>query len=155
MNTLALKALEIAKSQLGKQEEPRGSNWGPDVKKYLASVGIMQPSPWCMAFVYWCFQEAAKSLGVRNPLLRTGRVALQWELRKATYSHASPEPGDVFIIIFKDGTGHAGFVDFVKGDFIETAEGNSNDEGAREGFEVCAKPGGRHRTTIRGFLRFP
>lgn len=160
MSTLALKALDIARTQLGKQEEPRGSNWGPHVKKYLSSVGIVQPAPWCMAFVYWCFQEAAKLLSVRNPLLRTGRVALQWEFRKATYSVSHPQPGDLFIMLNKDGTGHIGFVlavdhaGNVAGFIIQTVEGNSNDEGEREGFEVCTKPGGRNPSTIKGFLRF-
>lgn len=154
--TLRAKALQIARTQLGKSEQPRGSNWGPDVQKYLASVGITSPAAWCAAFVYWCYKEAARQLGVKNPLLCTGRVLTQYEMRKAVYQVSSPEAGDVFIMLNKDGTGHMGFVDAVhpKGDRIETVEGNSNDEGSREGFEVCHKPGGRPQATIKAFLRF-
>lgn len=51
------------------------------------------------------------------------------------------------------GKGHAGFVTAVKGNRIETIEGNSNDEGSREGHEVCRKPGGRAISSIKGFIR--
>lgn len=154
--TIAEKALEIAITQLGKSEEPRRSNWGPHVQKYLASVGIKTPAPWCMAFVYWCYGEAAKSMGVKNPLLCTGHVGTQWNMRKANHAVNSPHPGDLFVLLNKDGTGHIGFVRTIAptGDLATTVEGNSNDEGDREGYEVCSKPGGRKRSTIKGFLRF-
>ena len=37
--------LSIARSQVGNQEMPKGSNWGKHVQKYLASVGITFPTP--------------------------------------------------------------------------------------------------------------
>jgi hypothetical protein len=64
------KALEIAKGEIGKCEIPKGSNWGPHVQVYLASVGIMEPASWCMAFVYWCFATASKAVSLQNPLLQ-------------------------------------------------------------------------------------
>jgi len=48
---LSSKALEVAKTQLGVEESPRGSNWGFSVQVYLKSVGITFPASWCMAFV--------------------------------------------------------------------------------------------------------
>jgi hypothetical protein len=61
--------------------------------------------------------------------------------------------GDIFIMDFGGGKGHTGFVTQVIGDRIQTVEGNSNDEGSREGFEVCRKPGGRSISSCKGFLR--
>lgn len=66
--TLAERALNVAVYQLGNAEIPHGSNWGKHVEKYLKSVGIGVPSPWCMGFVYWCVNEACKEMDLNNPL---------------------------------------------------------------------------------------
>jgi len=39
-----MKHIEIAITQIGVEENPRGSNWGKDIKKYLNSVGIDFPA---------------------------------------------------------------------------------------------------------------
>lgn len=149
---LRQKALEVAISQLGVEEHPRGSNSGPEVEAYLKSVGLGKGYSWCMAFVYWCHNEASKSLGITNPMLKTGGVLAQWQGRKDKFRKSMPEPGDVFIMDFGKGLGHTGIVESADLDFIYTIEGNSNDEGSREGFEVCRKK--RSRLKIKGYLRF-
>jgi len=155
MSELSQKALEIAISQLGKEENPRGSNWGKvgdPVPMYLASVGINFPASWCMAFVYWCFDEAAKQLGILNPLPKTGGVLNAWENRPR-HRVKIPQPGDVFIMDLGHGLGHTGIVEIVHPDDLPTIEGNTNDTGSREGYEVARKV--RHdRNPIIGYLRF-
>lgn len=152
--TLAMRALNVAKSQLGCCEIPKGSNWGKDVQKYLASVGITFPASWCMSFVYWCVNEAAKEMKVPNPLFKTGGVLMQWNKVNPKMKFVkNPQVGDIFIMDFGSGHGHTGFVTAVKNGRIETIEGNSNDEGSREGFEVCRKPNGRSMTSIKGYIR--
>ena len=150
--TLSERALNVAVYQLGNAEVPHGSNWGPAVEKYLKSVGITFPAPWCMAFVYWCVNEACKEMDLNNPLKKTGGVMLQWVGSKHLRVD-KPMKGDIFIMDFGGGKGHTGFVTSVVGDRIQTVEGNSNDEGSREGFEVCRKPGGRKISSCKGFLR--
>ena len=152
MSQLALKALEIAKTQLGIQEIPRGSNSGPAVEKYLKSVGLGKGYSWCEAFVYWCYQEASKQLGVPNPLAKTAGVLDQLN-KSEKYVVKTPQKGDLFIMDFGKGQGHIGFVDDTFIDKINTVEGNSNDDGSREGYEVCQKPNGRKINTIKAFLR--
>lgn len=145
--------IDIAISQLNVQEEPRGSNWGKDVQKYLNSVGLNFPAAWCMAFVYWCFREYYKKTGEKNPLIKTGHVQNQWNKVGKQYKFASnPKAGDIFIMKFPNGLGHAGIVEFVddKG-ILHTIEGNTNDEGVREGFEVCRRT--RMQPTIQGYIR--
>jgi len=151
------KVLEIAQSQLGLQEIPKGSNWGPHVQKYLKSVGIDFPASWCMAFVYWCVNEACKQEVKANPLIKTGGVLRQWnEITPAfKVKGLKPQPGDIFIMDFGKGMGHTGFVTKVFETRIETIEGNSNDDGSREGYEVCSKPNGRLISSIKGFIRLP
>lgn len=151
MSILSNKALEIAKSQIGAEEHPRGSNWGEPVISYLKSVGINFPAAWCMAFVYWCFKEAAKQLSVENPLYKTGGVLSQYKYRKAN-AVKDPQPGDIFIIDYGKGLGHTGIVVGVNNNqTIDTIEGNTNDTGSREGYEVCRKnrPVGRIKTYLR------
>jgi len=153
MSDLSLHALEIAKGEIGKQEIPRGSNWGPDVQKYLMSVKINFPASWCMAFMYWCMDNASHSLGVGNPMKRTGGVLDQWNSASDTKKVLMrPEPGDIFIMDFGKGLGHTGIVEKVEGDIIHTIEGNTNDTGSREGYEVCRRT--RQQEKIKGYLRY-
>lgn len=157
-----MKHIEVAISQIGKEEIPRGSNWGEHVKKYLASVNIGFPASWCMAFVYWCVEEAkvrikmGGSAGLRNPLIRTGGVLKQWnEIENQPFQpkckFTTPLPGDIFIMDFGKGLGHTGFVEKVEGDVIHTIEGNTNDTGSREGYEVCRRT--RKIKDCKGFIR--
>jgi hypothetical protein len=68
IKTLSQRSLEIALSQNGVQEMPKGSNKGPDVEKYLKSVGLGGGYAWCMSFVYWCVQQAATEMGNKKPI---------------------------------------------------------------------------------------
>jgi len=148
--TLAQKTLEIAIAQIGVEEIPRNSNSGPEVEIYLRSVGLAKGYPWCMAFAYWCTQQAALQLGVKNPLKKTGGVLDQYNSRPLLVK-MTPQPGDVFIMDFNNGTGHAGIVDKVAGTIIYTVEGNTNDGGGREGYKVSKRK--RDLKSIKGFLR--
>ena len=49
---LALIATATAEANKGVREV--GKNAGPDVEKYLHSLGMTKGSPWCAAFVSWC-----------------------------------------------------------------------------------------------------
>jgi len=143
--------LQIAITQIGQEEVPRGSNWGtidkPAVINYLKSVGISFPASWCLAFVYWCCKQAYPT----NVLVKTGGVLKQWNTIAAQYKHSEPKAGDIFIQDHGHGLGHTGFVESVEGENIRTIEGNTNDEGVREGFEVCRRV--RRISSCKGFIR--
>jgi len=145
--------IEIAITQIGKEELPRGSNWGEHVQKYLKSVGINFPASWCMAFVYWCVDEWAHTTGHANPLVRTGGVLAQWNQFKGEKisPSATVKPGDIFIQDHGKGLGHTGIVESVEGDTIHTIEGNTNDTGSREGYMVCRRK--RKISSCIGFIR--
>jgi len=131
-------------------EKPLGSNWGVPVKNYLASVGIDFPAAWCMAFVYWCFQQASEK--GKNPLVKTGGVLKAWNNADKKHRVKDPQPGDIFIMDFGKGLGHTGIVEKVDQTFIYTIEGNTNDSGSREGIMVTRKQ--RPKTKIKGYLRY-
>jgi len=142
-------SVNIALTQVGVQEVPLGSNKGPEVEKYLKSIGLGGGFPWCMAFVYWCVNEAAIAQGVNNPLHKTGGVLLQLNKSKHLESK-DPVPGSIFIMDFGNGKGHAGFVEKVEGNVLHTIEGNTNAAGSREGDRVVRRT--RNISQIRSFI---
>lgn len=153
MSSLVEKTLQIALSQfqLGVEEQPKGSNSGPQVNEYLKSVGLGAGYSWCMAFVYWCVLRAAKELNLRHPLYKTGGVLKMWNecpnLRIST-----PVVGSIFIMSLGKGMGHTGFVESFDERFIYTIEGNTNAMGSREGYQVAKRK--RLRSSIKGYLKF-
>lgn len=150
--SIADKAIEVARTQLGVHEDAGNKNTGPQVDEYLKSVGLGPGYSWCMAFVYWCYKQAASQLAVDNPLAKTAGVLDQWNRRRLHFGYVQPTPGDIFIMDFGKGLGHTGMVTKVEGIWIYTIEGNSNDEGSREGYEVCERR--RSVDKIKGYLRF-
>lgn len=154
---LSAKTLEIAISQVGVEEEPKGSNSGTQVNQYLKSVGLGPGYAWCMAFVYWCVNEACQLLELKNPLVKTAGVLYQ--MRHTTCrlipakSFQAVKPGDIFIMEFKSGLGHTGLVEKIENGIVHTVEGNTNDDGEREGYEVCRRE--RSITSIKAFIQLP
>lgn len=150
-------ALANAVTQLGSEEQPKGSNSGPQVNQYLAAVGLAPGYAWCMAFVYWCVQNASKVSRVPNLLVKTGGVAKQWNettYPKLTNKSKLIKAGDIFIMQFAEG-GHTGFVkaiNYTTGT-ITTIEGNTNDGGSREGYKVAERQ--RKISSIKGFIQLP
>ena len=142
---LFTRVLEIAETQVGIREIPPGSNRGPDVEKYLKSTGSSPGNPWCASFVYWCFNEASKTAGIVNPLLKTGSCMKHWNEtkgRKITDEEAMNDPskikpGYIFIMNHGNWKGHTGIVKVVGNGYISTIEGNTNIQGGREGLCVA------------------
>lgn len=158
--SLLEKAVEIANSQIGVREQPIGSNAGPEVEKYLASVHLSKGNPWCMAFVYYCFEEASKTLTTPNPLIRTGGCLMQWNSTKAKKitaitAKSNPSlviPGAVFIIDHGSGLGHTGIVKEVNNGYITTIEGNTNNTRSREGIGVFLLESRKLNSINKGFI---
>lgn len=159
-SALSSNALKVALTQLGVRESG-GANCGPEVEHYLKSIGLGKGYPWCMAFVYWCFNEASKDMNVVNPLVKTGGVLKGWNNASgkkifAKDTRSNPllvKPGQIFINDHGRGYGHTGIVKEVNGGFINTIEGNTNNSQSREGigvFELTRKI----KDINKGFLEY-
>lgn len=141
---LLSRVLAVADTQVGVMEDPLGSNSGPRVNEYLASVGLGPGSYWCCAFVYWCFQRAAKEAGRGNPMLRTAGCIDHWNRTKGKKIPAAAavqdpgllKPGQIFLLNHGGGLGHTGLIERVEGGFLHTIEGNSDPEGGSNGIGV-------------------
>nr|MBK9653627.1 CHAP domain-containing protein [Bacteroidota bacterium] len=157
------KVLEIAVSQIGVSEDPNNKNRGLEVDEYLRRAGLEpkgQHYSWCMAFVYWCFDEAAKSLGKKNPLVKTAGCLRQWnettcpkvKMADAKNNPSLVKPGFVFIIDHGKGNGHTGIVESVNGGYLNTIEGNTSQAGSREGTGVMRLTRRKIGDITKGFI---
>lgn len=147
-------ALKIAQAeQAAEVREVRPPmNRGPRVDEYQTRTGLKLKTgadgfAWCACFLYWCFDEAAKKLSRKNPVIKTAGCQDHWnrarlaEISQITGTRATQnpdrvKPGMIFIMAFGGGAGHTGIVESVQGGFITTIEGNSNNQGSRDGFGV-------------------
>ena len=130
------KVIEVARGELGYTEAPANSN----LTKYgEAYGGHMNGQPWCVMFLWWCFERA----GERKAFLGGGQTAscsilLRWYKEQGlTVPVEEVQAGDIVILNFhgtKD-TEHCGLVvdtsirlDPKTGapDFVVTVEGNTS-----------------------------
>jgi hypothetical protein len=167
-DALLSRVVKVAADEVGVREAPPGSNRGPRVDEYLRAVGLRPEGgsfAWCAAFVYWCFERGARGLGRANPLPRTAGVLDHWRRAgqagtarlaapAATADPALVRPGMVFVQDFGGGKGHTGLVESVQGGRIVTLEGNTNDEGSREGIGVFRRTGRKILTINKGFIDY-
>ena len=149
--SLQTDALKVAVTQLGVKENPLGSNKGKEVEMYLKSVGLDGGYSWCMAFIYWCYNQ----LKYTNPLVKTGGVLAAWNKADKKYRVVgNPQPGDIGIMSFGNGSGHTFIIESVDGSTLHTIEGNSNNDGSREGVEVVRHLRDKNNKLIKGYLRY-
>jgi hypothetical protein len=139
VKALTAKVLEVAARELGVREEG-GPNRGERVEVYLACVGAEPGKAWCAAFVSWCWIMAARELGIACPL-HTSQGALKlWRYADPSSRTKAPTIGSIHVTDHGKGQGHVGIVEQVYRDHIVCIDGNSNDEGGREGIKVCRIP---------------
>jgi hypothetical protein len=113
-----------------------------------------------MAFVYYCFNEASKSLLIKNPLVKTGGCLHHWNsitTKKIMASQAKNNPslivpGSIFIMDHGSGLGHTGIVTNVAGGYVTTIEGNTNNTNSREGIGVFLVTNRKINSINKGFI---
>ncbi|MDR0532703.1 MAG: hypothetical protein LBH01_01990 [Verrucomicrobiales bacterium] len=147
----------VALTQLGVHET--SNNQGPGIEKYWSATtypeGYADRAPWCAAYGCWVLRKAM----FKNPLLaltednrpKSASVQewLSWARKPDTparliyypdgaYGGDTPLPGDVLVLF--PVVSHLAIVSgfTVSGQMLSTIEGNTNDDGSREGRE-CMK----------------
>ena len=138
------------------KEHPRevgGQNKGPWVRLYMN--GHEGPSwPWCAGFVSFILKQACYTMGFKLPfktslscdLLAVNAMGKDRFLRGFKVENQEKVKPGSFFLVRRAPTDwvHVGIVidvDIVKGIFY-TFEGNTNDDGSREGYEVCKRTRG-------------
>lgn len=139
--------------------EATGHNDGVEVERYLASVGLRRGAPWCAAFVSYCLQTGGYADAPRSgwsPAYFTPLNRYLFEKADAGLTDSSR----VYLFgIYYERMGriaHVGFIEpvtrFTPRGCVVTVEGNSNDNGSREGVAVVRKIRPRKSIkVVRGF----
>lgn len=149
-----LRQLIVGYARQHLQNIPRelyNSNIGPWVRAYMDGNEGKEWA-WCMGFVQTILDQATTSIGRRFTEIMphsyscdvVGSHGLkEKKLHRNVNIRSNPgliEAGDVFLNMKTQYDWvHTGIVIGVEGDWMHTIEGNTNDEGSREGFEVCLR----------------
>lgn len=138
VRTLPAAVLACARAHLAQHpREVGGPNRGPWVRLYMNGL---EGQPWCAGFVSFVLARAAAA--VKKPMPIAGSVScdvLAAQAREKTlFVSEKPRAGSIFLVrkTPTDWT-HTGFVVEARKDIFFTIEGNTNDDGEREGYEVC------------------
>lgn len=131
----ALYRAAYAADVLHVEEIPRGSNRGPDVERYQKSAGAEAGDPWCAAFWTCMLLDSGVSRSALPELAASVHGWLDWAKAKGIVSD-TPKRGFVGLIIESATTGHLVGISAVRGDTVDTIEGNTNTDGSREGYGV-------------------
>lgn len=129
-----------------------GQNKGPWVRLYMQGKEGVQ-WPWCAGFVSYILQQACGSLGLPTPLKYTYSCYLmardaQEKLiflagKKLDTIPRKQLDGSIFLVQKgSDQWSHTGIVLRAEQDYFYTIEGNTNDSGSPEGYEVCQRTRG-------------
>lgn len=149
--SLAERCLHVCASQVGQREVGR-TNYGGMVTRFLNAAGFFRGVPWCAAFLFWALLESGASplklwksiKGMRGNWAASTYGMLEWAKRSGALLKGTPQRGDigVWFNASKRG-GHTFAITGVTGTgadrVLETIEGNTNDEGSREGYEVARR----------------
>lgn len=130
---LRKRALEVAVGEIGVRET--GINRGPRVASYQKAAGIFPGDPWCMAFVVFCYDEAARSLNMESPIPRTGRVSRFFRRCPPLWRGGRASVGAIYGHLRdpkrpETSRGHCGIVYRLHEGF-SGIEGNTNDFGSK------------------------
>jgi hypothetical protein len=162
-------AIEFAATQIGVRENPLGSNRGKEVDQYLRAVGLNPVGnsfAWCVAFTHFCYLKAAASLDSENPHIKTAGVLDHWNKAgrkpgavRVTNANAVADPslvkpGSLFIIDLGGGLGHSGMVVETANGRLVTIEGNTNDNGSRNGIGVFQRNARKINEINKGFIDY-
>jgi len=128
-------------SQLGVRELT-GNNDGFMVEKYLKSAGLGKGYAWCASFVNWVYFQCGDTLKLSSPAWVPSyfpRSRLIYV--RGGFQTRQPVFGDLIGIYFqsKGRLAHIGFYDGENSEYYFTVEGNTNEEGSREGDGVYRK----------------
>lgn len=135
-------------------KEVGGQNKGPWVRLYM-NGNEGDDWPWCAGFVSFIMKQACGSLGIQTPfapsfscnVLAANAKRANLFLNEFSVTSNSKcisyhliAPGSFFLIRKSPSNWfHTGIVLQATAEYFETIEGNTNDEGHREGYEVCKR----------------
>lgn len=150
---LAETVLAIARAEFKRGVIETSPNRSVRIDEYNRRAGLSESliksgkAYWCLSFIYFCFDEAAKQLGIENPMLQTASCSVLYRWAKKNRLLVSiPEPGCIALIKGgNSGHQHCGLVEVYHNGYFDDYEGNSNNTGSSNGIAVVRQAGARAR----------
>jgi len=159
--TKALEEISSGKKGLGQtvvayakqhlKQHPRevgGQNKGPWVRLYMQG-NEGSDWPWCAGFVSFILKQACKSLSVSPPIqpsfscdsLAASAKKRDLFLQESKAKEKSAIALGSLFLVRRTSTDwvHTGIILSAEDEIFHTIEGNTNDDGDREGYEVCRR----------------
>lgn len=147
--TLGEMVMAYAKQHLAQHpREIGGQNRGPWVRLYMNGKEG-EAWPWCAGFVCYCLRQACHTLNVSLPITPSYSCDLLAQSAKGKGRFVKRDkagPGSLFLVNESANDWvHAGIVVSTSPETFTSIEGNTNDNGEREGYEVCSRTRGYNR----------
>jgi hypothetical protein len=140
------KIVQVAASYIGKTEKPNNSGFkDAEFEKRMVDVGWVKGASWCAYFCELVCKEAYSSdkdaVKKYSTLFSGSATATYKNFDVAGLTSKTPEVGSLAVWRLGNGwQGHIGIVaEVVDKDVFKTIEGNTNDNGGREGYIVTRK----------------
>lgn len=138
-----VRALRVAKGELGVKEHPAGSNDGPRVHEFQRETGAFS-APWCASFVAWSYESVGHGLSGFNTAYVPSYVeaARAGRHRLRAINAGQARPGDLVCFDWEgDGTSdHIGILNSrVTGNSFTSVEGNTSVGNDSNGGEVMLR----------------
>jgi len=148
--------LEVCEMHLESYPRELKQNEGPWVRAYCNGRDGKN-YPWCAGVATAIYDQAYSHVGLNfkndvanslscdtigNKFIKDGRLIRNADLRKMSDAQLreAVKPGDMFLVVkSKFDWTHTGIIKRVEDHIIHTYEGNTNDEGSREGYEFCRR----------------
>lgn len=154
----AQQVLDVARAELGAREVPMNSNnvkyntayYGREVYDGLWGTKF----PWCVVFVWWCFQQAgAAELFYGGGKTASCTALRDWAKQNGQWVTGGYRPGDVVIYDWHDDgkPDHCGIIETVGGSTVVAIEGNTAIGNDSNGGEVMRRT--RTLSDIMGAVR--
>ena len=131
---------------------PPYNNVGPDVCRYLEAVGADPGEPWCAADGSTMLLDSGVPRSALPELAASCHGWKDFAQDKGAWKMV-PQRGFAGIIIESPTAGHFTLITDVEGDTVRTLEGNTNDDGSREGYMHTRKV--RPVGEFAGFVDLP
>lgn len=147
-----LDVLLVAADEVGYQEKRNRLGRYVNRQKYsleLPGFAWSNGQPWCATFICWVFWQAGLYGLLRTPSASCDHLAAGFKAHGRWGTE--PRPGAVVFYGTPNDLTHVGIVESATSSYIDTIEGNTNDEGGREGHEVARRRRYRSSAWIVGY----
>lgn len=144
----AAAVIATAKKYIGVHEGKSGGSWNND-NPFAKSMGWANGQAWCASFVCAVFKEVGLLGLIATPSPGVDQLAVGF--KKAGRYSEYPALGAVVFYGSPADLNHTGIVVAYNADTITTVEGNTNDNGSREGDGVYLKTRLRRSANVVGY----